>query len=152
VMRGVDKEQSAQGLYIRKGPGLFHAEDSETPEEDFHLKAALSFYIHPVPSVVPDCAALWTLARQAPLSMEFSRQEYWSGLSCPSPGGLPDPGIEPASLMSPDFSGGLFATSTACEAIILLWVPGIREKKEKELGPQAPKSSISQGQNSHFLT
>ena len=37
----------------------------------------------------------WTVARQAPLSMEFSRQEYWSGLPSPSPGALPDPGIEP---------------------------------------------------------
>ena len=40
---------------------------------------------------------LWTVARQAPLSMGFSRQEYWSGLSFPSPGDLPDPGIEPRS-------------------------------------------------------
>ena len=37
----------------------------------------------------------WTLARQAPLSMGFSRQEHWSGLPFPSPGDLPDPGIEP---------------------------------------------------------
>ena len=36
----------------------------------------------------------WTVARQAPLSMGFSRKEYWSGLSCPPPGDLPDPGIE----------------------------------------------------------
>ena len=36
------------------------------------------------------------------------RQEYWSGLPCPSPGGLPDPGIEPASLASPALAGGLF--------------------------------------------
>ena len=40
---------------------------------------------------------LWTVARQAPLSMGFSRQEYWSGLPCPSPGDLPQPGIEPVS-------------------------------------------------------
>ena len=39
----------------------------------------------------------WTVARQAPQSMEFSRQEYWSGLPCPTPGGLPSPGIEPAT-------------------------------------------------------
>ena len=37
----------------------------------------------------------WTVAYQAPLSMEFSRQEYWSGLLFPSPGDLPDPGIKP---------------------------------------------------------
>ena len=44
--------------------------------------------------------APWTVACQAPLSMEFSRQEYWSGLLCPPPGDLPDPRIEPVSLMS----------------------------------------------------
>ena len=39
----------------------------------------------------------WTVACQTPPSMRFSRQEYWSGLPFPSPGGLPDPGIEPRS-------------------------------------------------------
>ena len=43
---------------------------------------------------------LWTVAHQAPLSMGFSRQEYWSGLPCPPPGDLPDPGIKPISLAS----------------------------------------------------
>ena len=42
-------------------------------------------------------ATPWTVARQAPPSMGFSRQEYWSGLPFPSPGDLPDPGIEPRS-------------------------------------------------------
>ena len=42
-------------------------------------------------------ATLWTLACQASLSMVFSRQEYWNGLPCPSPGDLSDPGIEPES-------------------------------------------------------
>ena len=42
-------------------------------------------------------ATLWTVALQAPLFMGFSRQEYWSGLSFPSPGDLPNPGIEPRS-------------------------------------------------------
>ena len=45
----------------------------------------------------PTLATPWTVACQAPLSMRFSRQEYWSGLPFPSPGGLPDPGIEPRS-------------------------------------------------------
>ena len=40
----------------------------------------------------------WTVAHQTPLSMGFSRQEYWSGLPCPPPGGLPNPGMEPASV------------------------------------------------------
>ena len=47
----------------------------------------------------------WTVARQAPLSVEFSRQEYWSGLPFLSPGNLPDPGIEPRSLTSPVLTG-----------------------------------------------
>ena len=47
----------------------------------------------------------WTVARQAPLSTGFSRQEYWSGLPCPPPGDLPDPGMESASLMSPALAG-----------------------------------------------
>jgi len=43
--------------------------------------------------------------------MGFSRQEYWSGLPCPPLGDLPDPGIEPLSLMSPALAGGFFTTS-----------------------------------------
>ena len=50
--------------------------------------------------------ALWTVAWQAPLSMGFSRQEYWSGLPFPSPGNFPYPGIEPES---PTLAGGLFS-------------------------------------------
>ena len=53
----------------------------------------------------------WTAACQAPLSTEFCRQESWSGLLFPSPGYLLDPGIQPASLMSPALTGGLFNTS-----------------------------------------
>ena len=48
-------------------------------------------------SVVSDSAIPWTVVSQASLSMGFSRQEYWSGLPFPSPGDLPDPGIEPSS-------------------------------------------------------
>ena len=44
---------------------------------------------------------LWTIAHQAPLSMGFPRQEYWSGLPCPPPGDLPNPGIKPGSSESP---------------------------------------------------
>ena len=46
-----------------------------------------------------DSVTPWTVAHQAPLSMGFSRQEYWSGLSFPSPGDLPDPGIKPRSAL-----------------------------------------------------
>ena len=44
--------------------------------------------------------------------MGFSRQEYWSGLPCPAPGDLPDPGIKPTSLTSPTLAGRFFTTST----------------------------------------
>ena len=52
---------------------------------------------------------LWTLARQAPLSIEFSRQEYWSVLPFPEPGDVLDPGIETVSLAFPALAGGFFA-------------------------------------------
>ena len=55
-------------------------------------------------------------ALQAPLSMGFSRQEYWSGLPWPPPGDLTHPGIEPTPLTSPALVGGFFTTSTTWEA------------------------------------
>ena len=62
-------------------------------------------------SVMSDSTTPWTVAHQAPLSMKFSGQEYWSGLPTLSPGELPDPGIEPMSLMSPALASGFFTTS-----------------------------------------
>ena len=53
---------------------------------------------------------LWTVACQTPLSMEFSKQEYWSELPFPSPGDLPDPGIKPTSLAPPALAGRFFTT------------------------------------------
>ena len=61
-------------------------------------------------------ATPWTVARQAPLSMGFSKQEYWSGLLCPPPGDLPDPGIKPVFLMSSALAGRFFTISTTWEA------------------------------------
>ena len=63
-------------------------------------------------------ATPWTIAHQAPLSMGFSRQEYWSGSPFPPPGDLPDPEIECMSLMSPALAGGFFTTSTTWEALL----------------------------------
>ena len=63
-------------------------------------------------------ATPWTVACWAPLSLGFSRQRYWSGLPFPHPGDLPDPGIEPVSLMSPVLSGGFFTTSTIWKALL----------------------------------
>ena len=61
-------------------------------------------------SVVCNSVTPWTTAHQAPLSMEFSRQDYWDGLPFPSPGDLPDPGIESVSLAFPALAGGFFDT------------------------------------------
>ena len=63
-------------------------------------------------SVVSTLATPWTVAHQAPLSMGFSRQEYWSGLPCPSPEDLPNPGIEAVTLKFPALAG-LFLTTNA---------------------------------------
>ena len=79
--------------------------------------------VYSVASVVSDSLQPY----RAPLSMGFSRQEYWSGLLCPPPGDLPDPGIEPLSLTSPALGGGFFSPSATWEA--------------KKAGPKAPKST-----------
>ena len=68
-------------------------------------------------SLVQFSATPWIVARQTPLSMGFSRQEYWSGLLFPLPGDLPNPGTEPAFLVSPALAGGYFTTSTTWKAI-----------------------------------
>ena len=60
--------------------------------------------------------ASWTVVRQAPLPMEFSRQEFWSGLPFPFPVDLPDPGVEPSSPVSPALTGGFFTSSATWEA------------------------------------
>ena len=61
--------------------------------------------------------SLWTIACQASLTMGFSRQEFWSGLPCPSPGHLPDPG-DRITFKSPALAGEFFTTSTTWEAHI----------------------------------
>ena len=67
-------------------------------------------------AVVSDSVTSWTVARQAPLSVGFSRQEYWRGLPCPPPGDLPNPGIKPESLTSPALAVGFFTTRAIWEA------------------------------------
>ena len=62
-------------------------------------------------------ATLWTVAYQAPLSMGFSRQEYWNGLPCSPTGDLPNPRIKPTSLMSPASAERFFTTSSTWEAL-----------------------------------
>ena len=72
----------------------------------------LSYFNHVQFFVTP-----WTVAHQAPLSMGFSKQEYWNELPCPPPGDLPDPRTEPGSLTSPALAGSFLKTSTTWEAL-----------------------------------
>ena len=67
----------------------------------------------------------WTVDHRAPLAMGFSRQEYWSGLPCPPAGDLPNPGMEPPSLMSPVLAGGFFTISAT-------WSPYRDSNKEEK--------------------
>ena len=71
-----------------------------------------------------DSATPQTVAHQAHLSMVFSRQEYWSGLPCPSPGDLPNPEIEPVSLVSPSLQTDSLPTELPWKPI--KWMKQIR--------------------------
>ena len=73
--------------------------------------AVLSHFSHVWLFVTP-----WTIAHQAPLSRGCSRQEYWNGLTCPTPRDFPYPRIKPASLISLALVGGFFTTCATCEA------------------------------------
>ena len=65
----------------------------------------------------------WTTAHQAPLPMEFSRQEYSSGVPFPTPGHLPGPGLEPMSLVSPALAGGFFTTEPPGQpSLVVQWI------------------------------
>ena len=68
-------------------------------------------------------------------SVGLSRQEYWNGLSCPPPGDLPGPGMEPVSLMSPTSAGKFFTNSAMWEALVL------SEAQSKSSSPAAPDYS-----------
>ena len=72
-----------------------------------------------------------TAALQALLFMDFSRQEYWSGLAFPTPGDLPNPGIEPACLASSASAGGFFTTSAT-------W-----DRWNSEIAPRCPPLLLS---------
>jgi len=126
-------EQMSSGHW-RKARCSEPLQDWEDPERELRISSESgnrwqNWAPHPVPeslgypevytmcSVMSDSfATLWTVTHQAPLSMEFSKQGYWSGLPCPSPGDLPDPGIEPTSLLSPTLTGRFFTTSATWEA------------------------------------
>ena len=74
----------------------------------------------------------WTVASQAPLFMEFPRQDYWSGLPFPPPGDLPDPGIEPMCLASPALAGRFFTTVLPKYVLCLLIYKMIIKRKNED--------------------
>ena len=78
----------------------------------------------------PTLWTLWTIARQAPLSMDSSRQECQSGLPFTSPGDLPNPEIKPASLASPALAGGVFTTAPPGEQAFM--VKFLKKKKKRK--------------------
>ena len=78
----------------------------------------MEYYVCVSLSIVSNSATPWTVAHQAPLSVEFSRQEYWSGLPFPPPGDPPNPGIKPESPASPALAGGCFTTYATWEALL----------------------------------
>ena len=80
----------------------------------YKVEDMLSHFSHMQPFVT-----LWTVAHQAPLSMGFSRQEYWCGLPFPSPGDLPNSVIGPTSLMSPALVDRFFTTRASWKALPL---------------------------------
>ena len=88
------------------------------------------------------CATLWTVARQAPLSMGFSRQEYWSGLPCPPPEDLPDSGIEPTCPTSPALAGVFFTTSVSPEVLYQPTLTLILPKQEQSLCLDIPSQCL----------
>ena len=82
-------------------------------EQSFVIAVLCCFF-----SCVRLFATPWTVVCQDPPSMGFPRQEYWSGLPCPPPGDLPDPGIELTSLMSPAVADGFFTIAAAAAKLL----------------------------------
>ena len=82
---------------------------TEPPGKPYITMCVLSRFSH-----IQLFATIRTEGCQAPLSMRFSRQEYWSGFPCPTPGDLSNPRIKPVCLMSPALAGGYFTTGTTC--------------------------------------
>ena len=93
--------------------------------------------------------SLWTVAHQAPLTMGFFRQGYWSGFPRPSPGDLPDPGMESPSLTSPALAGRFFTTSATWEApktlsILIYFIPSVLQVKKLRQGEAMELAKLKQ--------
>ena len=92
-------------------------------------------------SCIQHSVILWTVTHQAPLSKGFSRQEYWNGSPCPPPGDLPNPRIEPTSLMSP-----VFASRPFLVAQLVKNLPAMQETWVRSLGWE---DSLEKGKSTH---
>ena len=96
-------------------------------------------------------ASPWTVARQASLSMGFPRQEYWSGLPCPSLGDVPDPGIKTVPLSSPALAGGFLTTSANWESrheqLSRSWCKPKTRRQEKAFSLTAMKREVCLREN-----
>ena len=104
---------------IKSGSPVLQEDSLPTePAGSYHV---MNFFILCV-KVLQSCLTVtpWTVACQAPLSVEFPRQEYWSNLPFPTPKYLPYPGIKVASLKSPALAGRFFTTSNTWEALLSL--------------------------------
>ena len=106
----------------------------------------INYYKYPGGGLVTkSCPTLETTRNcspQAPLSRGFSRQEHWSGLSCPPLRDLPNPGTEPVSLMSPALAGGFFTTRTMWEAqwVLCLGIISLTERDKYTCEPTSGPS------------
>ena len=81
-----------------------------------------------------DSETQWTVAYPAPLSMGSSRQKYWTGFPHSPSGDLPDPGTEPASLLSPALAGGFFTTSATWKVLIWIYRVGYLCERNLRIG------------------
>ena len=120
-------EPSVRFVYVKEsGLCIRNLASSPTNEQyDFIHLSTFHFLIHSSNTVcmcahlLQLIATLWTVAYQASLSVGFSRQEYWSGLPFPTPGNLPNQGIERSSLALPSLAGGFFATEPSGNLLCL---------------------------------
>ena len=107
-------------------------------------------------SVMSDSLQPWTVACQAPLLVEFPRQEYWSGLPFPPPGDLPNPGIKLMPRVSPASAGRLLFTTTAWEALHICLhkarhsLPAFRRTKHHFTTTGGPRKRNHQQHAQHF--
>ena len=123
---------------------------------DQQLKIIMHTQTHMYIFVVPQSlshvqlfATPWTVAHQAPLSMEFFRQEYWSGLSFPSPGDLRNPGIKHRSFA---LASGFFTTESLGKYYINLMKPQTKDLLILQIHTQKRKESKHNTKGSHQIT